>query len=208
MNSDLKSSLKKCWRYLLQLSFLAAFSLGGINVWAQQSPNGGPPPKDLNIATLKNGAYVIYASPLKRGVPANAILNGHKVTFVNKTGINLLVIDLGHSYSINTVLLHFIKPIPGKISLYVIPQKPGPGQSWSSIIANLQPNYVLDAKDNFVSLGASVAGEYLVFAFQGTPAEFYDLYVTAIPDRFGTWPSQQPPDSPLGETPRVVPASP
>jgi hypothetical protein len=178
-----------------------------MNVWAQQSPNGSPPPKDPNIATTKNGAYVIYASPLKGGVPANAILNGHKVTFVNKTGINLLVIDLGHSYTVNTVLLQFIKPVPGKIGLYVLANKPGPNQSWSSLIANLQPDFVLDAKHNFASLDPP-KGEYLVFACQGTPAGFYGLYVTGTPDRFGTWPTQQPPDSPLGETPPVEPASP
>jgi hypothetical protein len=162
----------------LLLVTMSAFSLGRMNLSAE---TGGD-----NIASADKGAYVSYSTPLQNGAAANNLVTGQtkKLNFANKNGLNLFVINLGKTYKLGMVQLKFTKP--GQFRLYVFKTKPGTGESWQTLLAGAQPQFIGDTSAFHISLGG-LNGEYLVFVCDRDLGAFYGLYVTGIPfpDHFG-----------------------
>jgi hypothetical protein len=182
-----------------------AFSLRGISLQAQQPSTGNSGSTLENIATTKKGAYVLYSSPLEKGVSVNTLLDDHphKIAFAGKSGPLMLVVDLGKSYIMKGSKLKLERS--SKVRIYVFKKKPNGNAPWSSLIASLKPDSVLDSSPDSGSFSGA-EGEYLVFAFDSNPGFFSNLYITGIPSvDTGSMPNDQMREGPLGESP--VPSS-
>ena len=135
-----------------------------------------------NLALIKLGAVVIYSTPLANGASPNLLIDGQPVTlsFSKKkpTYPELIVVDLGRSYKINTVALKFSNSV--KIKVYILKSKPDSHTSWANLIVGLQPDGILNSSDITDSLHG-VEGEYLVLICDADPGLFSDLYVTGYP---------------------------
>jgi len=132
-----------------------------------------------NIATEKNGAVVLYSTPLTHGASPNRLLNGHPLTFSKKgTGTHILVIDLGKTYNLDTISLKFSKSI--QIKVYVLGSKPDGRTPWTSLVKDNSPKGVLDSSNAPATLTNAI-GQYLVFVADQDPGAFFDLNVTGTP---------------------------
>ena len=135
---------------------------------------------DSNVATLSNGAAVVYSAPLSHGATANTIINtraGRRLSFTRHAGGSLVAIDLGKSYTVASVSLKL--PPHVSVDVFVVSSEPGPNSSWAQAIAGLAPAAVCTgSKPAAVN---NLSGEYVVFDFGGYTGPFSDLAVMGVP---------------------------
>ncbi len=178
-----------------------------------------------NISTAKEGATVIYSSPLSKGASPNSLINGQggSISFSKKkaAGPHLIVIDLGKNYSLGGVRLNFSKS--GPLKVFVLGNKPEGNGSWANAVSGAQPNGIIGSSGAPLSLNGA-EGEYLVIVSDSDPGAFSGLYVTGEPSPFGRHVVENPhpgpnqlgssslsetpqPGSSFEQTPNVPPAS-
>ena len=133
-----------------------------------------------NVATLSNGAAVVYSSALAHGATGNSILNaktGKKLSFTPHAGGSLFTVDLGKSYTIAKISLNL--PPHVSISVFMVPSEPAAGSSWAKMIAGEAPIAVITGHTPAVV--NNLTGEYLVFDFGSYTGPFSDLVVSGSP---------------------------
>jgi len=190
------------------VAFLAVVSLSflGTNLNAQTAADEI---NLVNISTEKNGAVVVYSTPLAKGASPNHLVNGQPGSLhfsKKKSGDNLVVVDLGKSYKLNKIKLKYSHST--KLRVYVLKDQPGRGASWASFVVGLQPDAIMSASGVYASLGGA-EGEYLVIVPDTDPGAFSDLYVIGFPstdrrDLIGYLEHDQDDHGALRETPHTA----
>ena len=122
---------------------------------------------DQDISSSHSGAFVIYSTPLSKGVLPETLLDGktHQKPFAPKSSPQMLVIDLGNSYRLTN-----IRNLPPNTQAYILSKKPKDKETWQSL---------LDAGSPKATNGA--VGEYMVFVFEKEPLSFSDPLVDGDP---------------------------
>jgi hypothetical protein len=150
--------MKLTFNHSLQVALLSlvTLSLSGVALKA-----------DIDISSSENGAFVIYSSPLAKGVLPETLLNGkpHPKPFLPHAATPLLAINLGNTYKLTD-----IRNLPPNAKAYLLNKKPTDKETWMSLVQAGSP-----------SAATGAVGQYLVILFDQDPLQFSDPLVDGDP---------------------------